>query len=381
MRPSCIQHCLPLNAWRASRPTLPCAGIPGLRFILPSCHLRQNTLRHDRLRPFHVAYGRSQRSMAGSPMRGLINRGSRSKHKFLQKALPPPLPWLAHLCSLFHTLPPLSQNLCSYYHPVTCGFKGYSSFLFSFGWGLGVHDPKPWIGIVICPLFPFWRAGRPVWKHSTAGSSIIFALMARGPSGPAYYFCCTCSCYGARPVLGASAPQGAQLWFAFVPLLARGPSGPTKHLPFLLYCSCFGARPVLGASAPQAAQLSFPLLLDFGASRPVYKRSPQVGGCLVILARMVTHAVTSMPKTAKMRMRSAPSYQSRWSKICMMHTKSCTKGTVVQLSQRGKRRMLDWRLFQSLNGWFFFVHNEKNAVWGKFDSCANRNYVLTDYVL
>ena len=98
--PSCIQHCLPLNAWRASRPTLPCAGIPALRFTLPSCHLRHNTLRHNRLCPFHVAYGRSQRSMAGSPMRGLINHGSRSKHKFLQKALPPPLPWLAHLCSL-----------------------------------------------------------------------------------------------------------------------------------------------------------------------------------------------------------------------------------------------------------------------------------------
>ena len=32
--------------------------------------------------------------------------------------------------------------------------------------------------------------------------------MARGPSGPAYYFCCICSCYSARPVLGASAPQG-----------------------------------------------------------------------------------------------------------------------------------------------------------------------------
>ena len=29
----------------------------------------------------------------------------------------------------------------------------------------------------------------------------------------------------------------------------------------------------------------------------------------------------------------------------------------------------------------FFVQNEKNAVWGKFDSCASRNYVLTDYVL
>ena len=55
------------------------------------------------------------------------------------------------------------------------------------------------------------------------------------------------------------------------------------------------------------AQLSFPLLLDFGASRPVCKRAPRAGGRLVILARMVTHAVTAVPKTAKMHMRSAAS--------------------------------------------------------------------------
>ena len=89
-------------------------------------------------------------------------------------------------------------------------------------------------------------------------------------------------------------------------------------------------------------------MLDFGASRPVCKRAPRAGGRLVILSttlakkigtatrqraqardlssmhvpvvdvracfnffgqgsRMVTHAVTSMPKTAKMRMRSAAS--------------------------------------------------------------------------
>ena len=141
---------------------MPCAGIPALRFTLFSCHLCHNTPRHARLRPFHVAYGRSQRSMAGSPMRGLINHDSRSKTQVLQIALPLPLPWLAHLCSLTHTLPPLSHNLCSYYHPVTCSFDGYSSFLFSFGSGVGVRDPRPRIGIVICPLFLFWRAGRPV---------------------------------------------------------------------------------------------------------------------------------------------------------------------------------------------------------------------------
>ena len=117
-RPSCIQHCLPLNAWRASRPTFAKHGYPSAAFYAASCHLCHNTSRHARLRPFHVTYGRSQRSMAGSPIRGLINHGSRSKHKFLLKALPLPLPSLAHLCSLTHTLPPLSYILCSYYHPV-----------------------------------------------------------------------------------------------------------------------------------------------------------------------------------------------------------------------------------------------------------------------
>ena len=81
--------------------------------------------------------------------------------------------------------------------------------------------------------------------------------------------------------------------------MARGPSEPTKHLPFLLYCSCFGARPVLAASAPQAAQLSFPLCL-ISALPALYVRA---GGRQIILAKVVTHAVTSMPKTAKMRMR------------------------------------------------------------------------------
>ena len=79
----------------------------------------------------------------------------------------------------------------------------------------------------------------------------------------------------------------------------------------------------------------------------------------------------------------SPKFQkySRYGKICMIHTKSCTKGTVVRQSQWRKRRMLDWRLFQPWNGWFFFVQYEKNVVWGKFDCCTNRNYVSTDYVL
>ena len=32
-------------------------------------------------------------------------------------------------------------------------------------------------------------------------------------------------------------------------------------------------------------------------------------------------------------------------------------------------------------GEFSSYKMKKNVVWGKFDSCANRNYVLADYVL
>ena len=108
--------------------------------------------------------------------------------------------------------------------------------------------------------------------------------MAHVRSGPAYYFCCICSCYGARPVLGASTPQRARLGNAFVPLLARGPSGPTKHLPFLLYCSCYGARPVLGASAPQGPSYDSPL--------SHYWRAARAGPLSICLSCFIAPAMT-----------------------------------------------------------------------------------------
>ena len=78
---------------------------------------------------------------------------------------------------------------------VTCSFDGYSSFLFSFGSGLGVRDPRPRIGIVICPLFPFWA------RRSSCVKALYRRLIYHFPPD------------GARPVLGASAPQAAQLSF------------------------------------------------------------------------------------------------------------------------------------------------------------------------
>ena len=75
--------------------------------------------------------------------------------------------------------------------------------------------------------------------------------------------------------------------------------GPTKHLPLLLYLLLLwrAACPRSERSVGGPARIS--LMLDFGASRTVCKRAPRAGGRLVILSRMVTHAVTSMPKTAK----------------------------------------------------------------------------------
>ena len=131
-----------------------------------------------------------------------------------------------------------------------------------FGSGLGVRDPWPRIGIVIC------------------------------------LFCFICSCYGARPILAVTT--------CLCPTLGAR-HGPTKHLPCPLYLLLLwrAACPPSERSVGGPARIA--LMLDFGASRPVCKRAPQAGGRLVILSRMVTHVVTSMPKTAKMRMRSAAS--------------------------------------------------------------------------
>ena len=85
---------------------LPCAGIPALRFMLPSCHMSHNTSHHDRLRPF------PRRLRAKPKISGRLSDARLDKPRFmlkaqvLQKALPLPLPWLAHLCSPTHTLRP-----------------------------------------------------------------------------------------------------------------------------------------------------------------------------------------------------------------------------------------------------------------------------------
>ena len=116
---------------------LPHTGIPALPSTLltmprqlpsSSSHLRHNTLRHDRLRPFHIAYGRSQRSMAAFPIRVLINHVSRSKHKFCRK-----LGLRHHLGLRISAREPIPSLPClvmsvPYVNPVICSLYGYSSF-------------------------------------------------------------------------------------------------------------------------------------------------------------------------------------------------------------------------------------------------------------
>ena len=135
-RPSCLQHCLPLNAWRASRPTFAVRGYPSAAFYAAKLspapqHFasRQAPPLPRRLRAEQKINGRLSDARLDKPRFAL-------KAQVFAEALPLPLPWLAHLCSLTHTLPPLSHNLCSYYHPVTCSFDGYSSFLFFFRLGV-----------------------------------------------------------------------------------------------------------------------------------------------------------------------------------------------------------------------------------------------------
>ena len=113
----------------------------------------------------------------------------------------------------------------------------------------------------------------------------------------------------------------SQLLLAFALLLARGAvplsicicptlcarRGPTKHLPCLLYLLLLWRAACSRSERSVGGPACIALMLDFGASRPVCKCAPRAGGRLVNLSRMVTHTVTSMPKTAKMRMRSATS--------------------------------------------------------------------------
>ena len=80
--------------------------------------------------------------------------------------------------------------------------------------------------------------------------------------------------------------------------MARGLSGPAYHCLTALY----RARPErasLSFVQPKRASLSFALMPDLRRSPLRVKSAPRAGKRLIILSRMVTHAVASMLKTVK----------------------------------------------------------------------------------
>ena len=150
-RPSCIQHCLPLNAWRASRPTFALRGYPSAAFYAaelspspqhfasrqarplprrlraePKINGRLSDARLDKPRFTLNAQGFADSAASATTLACtslLANLGSLSLSSLLpwlapscenatlacaslltkvlqQKALPPPLPCLAHFSSL-----------------------------------------------------------------------------------------------------------------------------------------------------------------------------------------------------------------------------------------------------------------------------------------
>ena len=101
----------------------PCAGIPALPSTLLTMPRQLPSPTELSPSPQHFASRQAPRLprflRAEPKINGCLSDASLDKQRFalkaqvLQEALPPPPPWLAHLCSLTHTLPPLPCNLCS----------------------------------------------------------------------------------------------------------------------------------------------------------------------------------------------------------------------------------------------------------------------------
>ena len=96
--------------------------------------------------------------------------------------------------------------------------------------------------------------------------------MARGPSGPAYL----------ALLLPLARGRAGQLIIALLPHIARCSRGAAYHL--------------RGPSGPVCHTPNMPELRR--SSHRVLTRSTD-GECLIVLSRMVTHAIALMPKTAK----------------------------------------------------------------------------------
>ena len=102
---------------------LPCAGIPALPSTLLTMPRPLPSSTELSPAPQHLASRQAPpfpRCLRAEPkINGCLSDARLDKPRFaikaqvLQEALPPPPPWLAHLCSLTHTLPPLSRYLYS----------------------------------------------------------------------------------------------------------------------------------------------------------------------------------------------------------------------------------------------------------------------------
>ena len=138
--------------------------------------------------------------------------------------------------------------------------------------------------------------------------------MARGPSGPAYHPRGPSFAFLLYLLLlwRAAHPRSCDLPLPHSWRTAR--AGPPSICLSCFICSCYMLYLLLlyGAACPRSERfVGGPALICLYACFRRFllcvKSAPQVGERLVMLSRMVKHAVTSMPKTAKMRMRSAAS--------------------------------------------------------------------------
>ena len=205
---------------------------------------------------------------------------------------------------------------------MTCGTSGpaYCLPFCSICPCYGAKPEQASLSLPCCSIQSAARAGQLIICAARAGQPIIclsalFApVMARDPSSEralrrrhSYHllFCFICPPYGARP-------ERASLLFAFSlnlpPLWRTAQSGPAYHCLATLYrarperASLSFARPEpasLSFARSERASLSFALMPDLRRSPLCVKSAPRAGERPIILSRMVTRAVASMPKTAK----------------------------------------------------------------------------------
>ena len=173
--------------------------------------------------------------------------------------------------------------------------------------------------------FAFCSICPPLWSAASAGQLIAclsaqFAPnMARDPSGPAF------RCLSAQ----------------FAPIMACGPSGPAFHWLAAPH-SVRPERASLSFARPERASLSYARYADLRRSPLRVKSAPRTAGRLIIVSRMVTHAVASMPKTAKCACAA-----NKVNELFLMTERS----ERVERSFSGNTNTLEWPFSQAILPW------------------------------